>query len=522
MKKINKTVPSMRESKTESNLLNNKHKNEIDSNKSNINQSMSNINKIIENYNKQFNKIIPSSTKYKSNCLLTQIENENDPREYENIITEASKIKLITNPPDLVGICGNPSLSVENENIKLQSDLVIEKSKVIKLNSILKSKKNEIDYLNRKCLEYKNQYDKKVKEFNDLVKQNKINSGHKYFNSFTHENIKNNEKIIDQKDYDKIYKEKNFNKSMVELFFEFFNKNLELINQTQIVSEGHLNQIFFDDKDFKKNKENVVFIINTLKALIEKFINDNKILFNELVKFKDMNINVSNDNENAIENDNENNSQNQDININQISQEEPNSVIKVEDNTNNSNIDLFMDENEINNNKIIQNTTTDSIGELPYENNDNNINNYNINGINYEKKDIKVSDSNDNKNFFDSNDNNNDYNGINNEYEESLNNLDNSPNIMNGKDYLEQIYYNINNYTNNNNIEGFRNNNQYGLNFPCNDNDYGNKINYYNKNNNNDNYYSKATNEFEEPIAQLRKKINSLEKHIKTKIDNNS
>ena len=59
--------------------------------------------------------------------------------DFNNLITETSRINIIKNPPNLLKLCTNDDndelFKIHNENIKLSSELTLEKCKIIKLNS---------------------------------------------------------------------------------------------------------------------------------------------------------------------------------------------------------------------------------------------------------------------------------------------------------------------------------------------------------------------------------------------------
>ena len=95
-----------------------------------------------------------------------------------NIITETSKINLIKNPPNLLNLSSNVEndefIKICNENVKLSSELTLEKSKVIKLTSLLKEKEKENLYLKQKMKDLDNNYEELEKAhkkyFEDKIK----------------------------------------------------------------------------------------------------------------------------------------------------------------------------------------------------------------------------------------------------------------------------------------------------------------------------------------------------------------
>ena len=124
---------------------------------------------------------------FKNNILYNiQNQNIND----SNITTETSKINLIQNPPNLLKLCNNDNnnnnnLKIYYENIKLGSELTLEKSKVIKLNNLLKEKEKENIDLKIKIEELENNLDRIEKEYK-LNLEEKLSSIYK--NNFMEKN----------------------------------------------------------------------------------------------------------------------------------------------------------------------------------------------------------------------------------------------------------------------------------------------------------------------------------------------
>ena len=227
------------------------------------------------------------SDNFKNNIFNIKNQNIND----SSITTETSKIKLIKNPPNLLKLCNNENddnLKIYNENIKLGSELTLEKSKVIKLNNLLKEKEKENIDLKKKIEELET-------NLNNLEKEYKINFEQKVDliyknNSLEKNHIKQTYEAIQRckdKEILKMNKEINNIKTIINLFFDFYNKKIGLLTKTQILSKRGNNIISLDD-DNNNYYKNSLFIINSFEELIKKLINDNKILYDELVKYKDV------------------------------------------------------------------------------------------------------------------------------------------------------------------------------------------------------------------------------------------
>ena len=201
---------------------------------------------------------------------------------------------------------------MENDNIKLGSALTLEKSKVVQLLNLLKIKENEINNLKQQIdgFEYKlSDLEKKYQEIIESMRQeqqNKINELYKKMSNEINkaninldDNKKNNEILLE-----KYNKELNKNNKIIKIFFDFFNKNIEVYKKTEIL-KGEQNFII-KSKDYSEDK--AVLAIETWDKLINKLFQDNKDLYNELVRLKSEmgNYNIlMNQNTNYIQQENE-------------------------------------------------------------------------------------------------------------------------------------------------------------------------------------------------------------------------
>ena len=196
---------------------------------------------------------------------------------YNKMINERKNISLLTQ-------------EMEKDNIKLGSALTLEKSKVIQLLNLLKIKENEINNLKQQIdgFEIKlNEIKNKYQEIINTMKQEQKNKLDDLYNKLTNENKmmqmeynkneKNKELLLD-----KYNNELNKNEKIIKIFFDFFNKNIEVYKKTEILKEEE-NYII---KSNEYSEDKAVLAIETWDKLINKLFQDNKDLYNELVRLK--------------------------------------------------------------------------------------------------------------------------------------------------------------------------------------------------------------------------------------------
>ena len=205
----------------------------------------------------------------------------------EDIINTNTYNKYIKNDRKNISFLAQ---EMEKDNIKLGSALTLEKSKVVQLLNLLKLKDNEINNLKKqidnfeaKLSEIKDKYQdiinnmkqEQENKLNDLY--NKMSSENNKLKMDYNDNKKNNELLLD-----KYNNELNKNEKMLKIFFDFFNKNIEVYKKTEIL-KGEQNLII-KNKDYSEEKANLA--IDTWDKLINKLFQDNKYLYNELVRLK--------------------------------------------------------------------------------------------------------------------------------------------------------------------------------------------------------------------------------------------
>ena len=259
------------------------------------------VDKIISKYKTQLEQLKPRKNLYSlinTNNSFMQEDNINS-NTYIKYNNEKKNKSVLTQ-------------EMENDNIKLGSALTLEKSKVVQLLNLLKIKENEINNLKQQIdgFEYKlSDLEKKYQEIIESMRQeqqNKINELYKKMSNEINkaninldDNKKNNEILLE-----KYNKELNKNNKIIKIFFDFFNKNIEVYKKTEIL-KGEQNFII-KSKDYSEDK--AVLAIETWDKLINKLFQDNKDLYNELVRLKSEmgNYNIlMNQNTNYIQQENE-------------------------------------------------------------------------------------------------------------------------------------------------------------------------------------------------------------------------
>ena len=259
------------------------------------------VDKIISKYKTQLEQLKPRKNLY-------SLTNTNNSFMQEDNINSNTYIKYNNEKKNKSVL----TQEMENDNIKLGSALTLEKSKVVQLLNLLKIKENEINNLKQQIdgFEFKlSDLEKKYQEIIESMRQeqqNKINELYKKMSNEINkaninldENKKNNEILLE-----KYNKELNKNNKIIKIFFDFFNKNIEVYKKTEIL-KGEQNFII-KSKDYSEDK--AVLAIETWDKLINKLFQDNKDLYNELVRLKSEmgNYNIlMNQNTNYIQQENE-------------------------------------------------------------------------------------------------------------------------------------------------------------------------------------------------------------------------
>ena len=198
------------------------------------------------------------------------------------------------------------SQEIQNDNMKLGSALTMEKSKVVQLLNLLKMKEEEINNLKQqidnfeiKINEIENKYQniihsiesKQYEKLNDIY--NNLSNEKNQF-KIDYDNIKRNNELKFEQINDEL---RNYQKVM-KLFFDLFNKNIDLFNKTEILPD----KIFIKESDF--TEENAYLAVDVIDKLINKLVQDNKDLFNELIRLNEEMKNMNNSNDDFIQQEN--------------------------------------------------------------------------------------------------------------------------------------------------------------------------------------------------------------------------
>ena len=161
---------------------------------------------------------------------------------------------------------------IKNDNIKLQTALTAEKLKNARLNSQIESYEFELNKTKKEIIELKS---KLAYKENELIEQmsniNDIN------------NINNNI----NNDLNKIKEENKISKNIIQKFIELFNKNIDLLNKSDLILFGNNTRINYLENPYDgKNQKLTLFAIKSLDNLINKLLQDNKELYEELIEVK--------------------------------------------------------------------------------------------------------------------------------------------------------------------------------------------------------------------------------------------
>ena len=235
------------------------------------------VDKIISKYKIQLEQIKPRKNIY-------SLTNMNNSLMKEDNINNNTYSKYNNDRKNIL------AQEMENDNIKLGSALTLEKSKVVQLLNLLKMKEIEINNLKEHIDGLGNKLTDLEKKYQDVIdsmrheQQNKINEIYNRMNNEINlskinldENKKNNELLLD-----KYNKELNKSNKMLKIFFDFFNKHIEVYKKTDILKLDP--NFIIKSKDYSEDK--AILAIETWDKLINKLFQDNKDLYNELVRLK--------------------------------------------------------------------------------------------------------------------------------------------------------------------------------------------------------------------------------------------
>ena len=153
------------------------------------------------------------------------------------------------NPPQF---SSELSKEMQNDNIKLQSALTAEKLNVVKLTSQIENYEIELNKAKEEILDLQNQLTNKENEF--MAQMNNMTN-----------NINN--------DINKLKEQDDLNRSIIQKFFELFNKNIDLFNKSKILSCDKNTRINYLENDIEGNNQKLsIFVVNSLDILINKLL----------------------------------------------------------------------------------------------------------------------------------------------------------------------------------------------------------------------------------------------------------
>ena len=412
---------------------------------SNENTSMQNytikIDDIINKYRTQLEKIKTNSVieskgpKNENLIILTNIPKTTIPPTITTQPPLNNNEKIKNLQPKFHKFSSELTEEIQNDNIKLQSELTTEKLKVANLNSQVENYELELNKAKEEIIQLKNKLAYKEKELVDQI--NNIN------------NINNNI----NNDIKKINIENNINKNIIQKFFEIFNKNIDLLKKSNLIPSENNPTINFLENDYEGKNQNLsLFAIKCIDNLINKLLADNKELYEQIVEIKKIL-------------DQQNNIQRELEQIKHIKEE--NLVIKEK-------YDSFSQENE-----ILKKENTKLKNKLKDLNEIDNINSYINNNI--EKKNMNINNINNNNqklsfspkvrnNFYNNykssrinsyhynNNNSQNYNGNDFTFSKNENDDSNNRSIKNINDYYNYSRRNTKNNLKKNIINSYNNN----------------------------------------------------------------
>ena len=181
----------------------------------------------------------------------------------------------------------NKDFDLERINLKLTSDLTMERAKVRDLEIQLNLKEKEISSLKKQLNFTQMNFYNRQKLFEKILDQKENKA-------------KNFQIAYKNKDFNQI---QNSNAQIVKSFFNFFNKYLELFNRKEILDNNSKNKLLYIENDINNlNVKNASFAINAFDILIDKVIQENQELLEKLLKYENKNYIEFNESEKNFEN----------------------------------------------------------------------------------------------------------------------------------------------------------------------------------------------------------------------------
>lgn len=207
----------------------------------------------------QCNKILNNDIGNKNNISFFKKKSYSSKKE----IIENLKINNYKNNNNI-----NKDFEFERLNLKLGSDLAMERAKVRELILKLEIKDKEISSLKRQLIYTQLNFYNKQREYENLLTKNEKKKPKDFENYYL-----NKYSISDK------------NPNIIKAFFNYFNKHLELFNELKIINNHKI--LIYNEKDLNNNNiKNSKLVIDTLELLIEKLITKKKELFGPNLLYK--------------------------------------------------------------------------------------------------------------------------------------------------------------------------------------------------------------------------------------------
>jgi len=154
---------------------------------------------------------------------------------------------------------------------------------------LLKIKENDISNLKKRINVFETKVNEIENKYKNIVSSTEQRQYVKFnnYNNISDENNELNADYIELKrnnenQLKEINNELNNNKRIIKIFFNLFNKNIELFNKTEIISG--IKNPFTNENNY--SEENALLVVHTIDKLINKLVQDNKDLYNELIRLK--------------------------------------------------------------------------------------------------------------------------------------------------------------------------------------------------------------------------------------------
>ena len=228
--------------------------------------SFENLNQIYTNENTSTkqdlsNQIDDIINKYKTQLDLLKT---NTSKRNNSFNFDSGQSKTLKND-----ISPNLSKEIQNDNIKLQSLLTEEKLKTTKLKAQIEFYENEL-----------NKTKQDLNELNQIIKKNE----EEYNQKMNEIDSKINDEMNERND---IINENMLNKNIIQNFFELYNKYIDIFYKSKIISLNNTQKLNYLNNNSSENKHQLaVFVMNNFDILIQKLLQDNKELYEQLIEVK--------------------------------------------------------------------------------------------------------------------------------------------------------------------------------------------------------------------------------------------